>query len=213
MKTWIYTLFIAAALPALAQNRMDLIFDVEGVHRQNDIALPSNVSGTRFVPEFRNGGGVGGGINWFFTDRVSLEAKAAGLISKTIVRVVGSDFIAVAELGNAQIYPLSAILQWHLLERGAVRPYVGAGATYTILKNINRQIGPSSATGIRFKDATGLTVDGGLELHASKRWSLYGDVRYVPVESQATATFPGTTTKIDLKVLPLIVSFGLAWHR
>lgn len=212
MKPLMFAFLCIAALPLAAQNRMDVFFDVEGVHRQNQVR-PIGAGGSRFIPDFRNGGGVGGGINWFFSDRVSLEAKAAGLIGKTRITIVGSDFIGIAELGNAQIYPLSAILQWHLAEHGTIRPYIGAGATYTILKNISRKVGSSGATGIQFKDPIGLTLDGGLEGHISKRWGVYGDVRYIPLESNASASFTGTTSRIDLKVRPLIVSFGLAWHR
>jgi outer membrane protein len=213
MKKLTFALLVAAvALPSLAQNRMDLIFDVEGVHHETKVRS-LGTGGPRIIPEFENGAGFGGGINWFFSTRVSLEAKAAGLIGDARARVLGSDFIAVADLGTAQIYPLSAILQWHLTEHGTIRPYVGAGVTYTILKNISKKIGTSGANGIKFKDPVGLTVDGGLEFNISKRWSLYGDARYIPLESNATATFTGTPSRVELDLHPLIVSFGLAWHR
>lgn len=211
-KSIVTVLFLAAAMPLFAQRRVDFILDLEGVHRQNQVRVISNGS-PAIIPEFRNGGGVGGGVNWFFTDRVSLETKVAGLVGGTRVRVIAGDFVGVAELGNTQIYPISAILQWHLLEHGTIRPYIGAGVTYTVLRNISEAIGASGATGIKFKDPVGLTVDGGLELHLSKRWSIYGDARYVPVESTATANFPGTATRIELDVKPLIVSAGIAWRR
>src|SRR6266496_3541544 len=198
--------FVSIAVTAIAQPRVDIFFDVEGVRRTGRTSgLTPGV--TRFEPQFKTGGGVGGGLNFFISDRVSLEAKVAGLASKTRIRIIGSDFIGTADLGWAQLYPISAVLQWHLLEGVAVRPYIGAGVVHTILRNINKQVG-GGATGIRFNDPTGLVVDGGLELALGRKWSVLADARYVPMETNSRATFPGTTSALNLKVKPLIVSFG-----
>src|SRR5437867_687993 len=203
-------LILAIAAPLVAQRRVDLLFDVEGVHRsgRNTDITP----GVRFDPSFDTGGGVGGGVNFFFSDRVSLEGKIAGLGTKMHVRVIGSDFVAVADLGYAQIYPISAVLQWHMLERGAIRPYVGAGVSHVILRNISKKGGTSGAGGIRFKDPTGLVVDGGLEFRLGKRWTWFADARYIPIETHSRATFTGTTSAVNIRVRPLIVSTGVAYH-
>jgi outer membrane protein W len=89
--------------------------------------------------------------------------------------------------------------------------YIGAGVVYTVLRNINERIGPS-ATGIRFKNPTGVVVDGGLEFNLARRWNLRADARYVPIETQSRATFPGTTSALDLHVRPAIISFGLGYR-
>jgi outer membrane protein W len=201
---------IGATLPVAAQRRLDIFVDVEGVHRAGK-TTSFGPGTTRFDPSFRNGGGVGGGVNVFLSDRVSLEAKVAALGTKSRIRVIGSDFIAIADLGWAQIYPISAVVQWHMLERGTVRPYIGVGAVHTVLKNINKRFGPT-ATGIRFKDPTGLVVDGGIEFKFSRKWNLVADARYVPIETKSRTTFPGTTSSIDLSVRPAIVSFGLGYR-
>ena len=199
------------AAPLMAQHRTDFILDVEGAHRtgKNESFTPNT---TRFDPRFDNAGGLGVGLNYFLSDRVSVEAKAAALRSNLQVQVSGSDFRAIADLGRAQIYPLSAVLQWHLVEHGSVRPYLGAGVTHVILKNINRQIGNTGANGIHFKDPTGLVIDGGLEIKVSPRWSIVGDARYIPVETRSRATFPGTLSASDIRVRPLIISTGLSWR-
>jgi len=201
-------LFLAAS--AAAQQRVDVFFDVEGVRRTGS-AVGFTPGVTRFEPQFNTGGGVGGGLNFFFGDRLSLEAKVAGLGTKGRVRIIGSDFIGTADLGWTQLYPISGVLQWHLAENGVFRPYVGAGVVHTILRNVNKQVG-AGATGIRFKDPTGLVIDGGLEFNFGHRWSLLGDARYVPMETNSRATFPGTTSALTMHVRPLIVSFGMA-HR
>lgn len=208
-KLTIALLALLAALPLAAQRRIDFLIDAEGARRTGH-----NVSftpGIRFDPQFGTGGGVGAGLNFFLSDRVSIEAKAAVLESRLRVRIVGTDFIATADLGRAKIYPISAVLQWHLAEHGTIRPYIGAGVTHVILHNVNRSVS-GSATGIHFKDPTGFVVDGGLEFNLSKRFGIYGDARYIPVETKSSATFVGTSSSVKMNVRPLIVSAGLAWR-
>jgi outer membrane protein W len=208
-KLTIALLTILAAAPLMAQRRIDFLLDAEGARRtgQNETFTP----GIRFDPEFGTGGGAGAGVNFFLTDRVSIEAKAAALESKLRVRIVGSDFIATANLGRAQIFPISAVLQWHLSQHGMIRPYLGAGVAHVILRDVNRSV-TSSATGIHFKDPTGVVVDGGLEFKLSKRFGIYGDARYIPVETKSAASFVGTSSSVQMHVRPLIVSGGIAWR-
>jgi outer membrane protein W len=202
----LFALFVVA--PLFAQRPVELIVDVEGVRRSNRFEFEPNT--VRYEPQFDNGGGAGIGINWFFGRRTSLELKAAVLDSKLTVRRMGSDFVANADVGHTQIYPLTAILQWHMLENGAIRPYVGAGAGYVILKNVERRF--IGATGIEFDDPVGLVVNGGVRIPFSKRFSATADARYTPIETQAKATFTGTESSVKIDVKPLVVSFGIAYH-
>src|SRR5712664_2790554 len=113
MKSVVVIAVALAALPAFAQRRVDVFVDAEAVRRTGNVTSFS--PGTRFEPSFRSGGGAGGGFNLFVSDRLSFEAKVAGLGTKSRIRVVGSDFIAIADLGWAQVYPISAVVQWHML--------------------------------------------------------------------------------------------------
>jgi outer membrane protein W len=197
------------AMPLAAQSHVDVIFDVEGV-RSNSKPKEFTPNETRFEPRFGTGGGLGFGVNWYFSNRVSLETKAAVIESKIRVRITGSDYIAFADLGNAQVYPITAILQWHLNEHGAIRPYVGVGAGYTILHDIEKTSG--GFTGVSFDDPIGLVIDGGLEWRLSKKWGLNADVRYIPIETSSRATFVGTRSSVELDTRPLIASAGIVYH-
>ena len=79
-KLTIALLTVLAAVPMTAQRRIDLLIDAEGARRtgHNESFSP----GIRFDPEFGTGGGAGGGVNFFITDRVSIETKAAALESR-----------------------------------------------------------------------------------------------------------------------------------
>ena len=202
-------LLFCVALPLFAQRKVDLIVDVEGVRRTGH-STSFTPGQTRFEPDFQTGGGAGLGIDWFFSDRVSLEVKAAALESKLSVRTVGSDFILMADLGRAQVYPITALIKWHMLEHGTFRPYLGIGAAYVVLRDIEKET--TRFTGITFNDPTGLALDGGLLMRVSKRWALSGDVRYVPIETNSRATFGGTQSSVELNVRPLVAAFGVAYH-
>src|SRR5258708_693352 len=154
MKGLMLAILIAlVAAPLVAQHRVDVLVDAEGARRPGRNAELS--TGVHFDPQFGTGGGAGLGLNFFLTDRVSIEAKADALESRLKVRTIGSDFFAVVDLGRAQIYPITALLQWHLTEHGTIRPYLGAGVTHVILRNINPSVGSTGASGINFKDPTG----------------------------------------------------------
>jgi len=204
-------LLVAFTVPVAAQRRVDLLVDAEGVRRTggNEFIHFEPLT-TRFDPSFQTGGGIGGGVNWFFSDRVSLELKVAALESRLMVRAFGLDNVANISLGHAYIYPITAIAQWHMTEHGAIRPYVGAGVAHIILHNVNHRGGLIG--GIDFKDPTGVVVDGGLEWRVSPKWSFTGDARYVPIETNSAATFVGTGSSIRMHVKPLIASFGVAYH-
>ncbi len=199
---------LISAAPVLAQHSVVVFADAEGVHRSSGATFDPNT--VKYVPRFDNGGGLGFGLNFFSGERVSLEAKVAVLQSRLHVRRSGSDYVTVADLGYAQIYPVTAVLQWHMLEGTALRPYIGAGAGYVILRDIAK---PTSGLGdVKFDNPIGLVVDGGLEISLSKRWSVLGDARYTPIESRSYATFIGTSSKATIHVKPLIVSTGIAFR-
>lgn len=203
-------LSLLVAGPVFAKNRLDLLFDIEGVRRTG--ATKSFEGGTRFDPSFSTGGGIGAGFNWFFSDRMSIETKIAGIESTLHFRVIQGDAVINIDYGKAQLYPISAVLQWHPMEHGTLRPYIGGGVVHVFLRNINRQIRGTAATGVEFKNPTGLVVNAGLEVAISSRWSLYGDARYVPIETKSRVVFEGTGSATTLNVRPLIVSTGIAYH-
>jgi outer membrane protein W len=196
-----------AASPVAAQHALELIVDAEGVRRTaEDVQFAPGR--TRFVPTFATGGGAGVGVNLWLSDRVSLEAKVAGVESHLTVRSAGSDFVVNADLGYAQIYPVTAILQWHPMEHGTLRPYLGVGAAHIILRNIEDR----SDLNVRFDDPTGLVVDGGLRLRLSGKWSVIADARYVAIETRTKATFVGTSAVTEMHVRPLIVGVGVGYR-
>lgn len=193
--------------PAMAQRALEVIVDAEGVRRTAD-DVTFAPGRTRFVPSFATGGGVGAGLNLWVSDRISVEAKVAGLESHLTVRTAGSDFVVNTDLGRAQIYPITALVQWHPMEHGTLRPYLGIGAAHIILRDISRR----SDLNVRFEDPTGLVLDGGFRLRFSSKWSAIADARYVAIETRTRATFVGTTAASELHVRPFVLGVGVGYR-
>jgi hypothetical protein len=84
MKSVVVIAVVLMAIPAFAQRRLDVFVDAEGVRRTGNVTSFS--LGTRFEPSFRSGGGIGGGFFLFVSDRLSFEAKVAGLGTKSRIR-------------------------------------------------------------------------------------------------------------------------------
>jgi outer membrane protein W len=203
---------LLAAMPALAQKhvqrRVEVILDGEGVRRTGTTTIEPNQ--VTYIPRFDTGGGAGLGIVWFVSGRMAFEVKAAALASQLTVRTAGADYVLVGDLGYAQIYPLSVLLQWHPIDGGSFRPYLGIGGAYVILRDVEKSSG--GVTGVAFDDPAGLVVNAGLRIPFSSRWSLNGDVRYVPVETRGRARFEGTRSSAEIHVRPLIVSAGMVYR-
>jgi outer membrane protein W len=208
-KAIVATLLLCCSFPLYAQRRVDLIIDAEGVRRtgRNTSFSPNAV---RYDPSLGTGGGFGVGIDWYASDRVSLEVKAAALEGNLRVAIIGVDYVLLSRVGRVQVYPITALLKWHVLEHGSLRPYLGVGAAHIFLHDIEKQT--SSFTGVKFDDPTGLVLDGGVLLQFSRRWALSGDVRYIPIETSSRATFRGVSSSVELNIRPVIAGFGIDYR-
>ena len=203
------SLILLAAPPLLAQRHLDLIVDAEGVRSDRAVQFEPNV--VVYEPRFDDGGGAGLGLNYYFSSRVSLEVKASILTSRLRLRRTGSDFFANADLGRAHIYPLTAVLQWHMLDPGAaIQPYLGVGAGHVIIEDLKKRT--LDIAGIEFEDPTGVVVNGGFLIGLSRKLSASVDLRYTPLETQARARFVGTESVTEIDVKPLVVAVGIVWH-
>lgn len=208
MMSRLLTLLLAfsCAVSSSAQERLEFLLDVEGVHRNSEFG--DGEPGVRFSPAFDNGGGVGGGLNYFVAPSVSIEIKLAALATRLELRERGSDYVTVVDAGYTQIYPVTAVLQWHPIDGGSVHPYLGVGVAHVIVKDLEASDGGPSA---KFDNPTGLVLDGGIRVPLSKRWLAYGDVRYVPVETESSVRFDGDPpAKLDVR--PLVVAFGVGYR-
>jgi outer membrane protein W len=199
-------LTLAFAVPAMAQRGV-LFVGAEGVKTSNKVTFDPNV--VRYGPRFDSEERVGSGINWFVTARSSVAVKVAALKSRFHLRSSRSDFVDVADLGYAQIYPITVPLHWHMLHGTVILPFTGAGTGHVVLKDLDRTFGLS---GVHFEDPTGLVVDSGGQISLSKRFSLYGDARYTPTETRSSVTFGGAFASARIGEKPMTVFTGITFR-
>lgn len=201
-----------AAVPAFAQTRF---FDVTGwaawVDPNSSGTFNSATPNQPFDINFNGKLGYGAGVNVFFANNVSAAFDVVQVRPETTIRpraATGGSFAA----SGIRITPLTGVLQWHFAPHGFVDPYVGAGAAYVLLDNVNG-FGNLNVSSINFKDDVGLALNAGLALRISPRIALTADGKYVPLKSSATAVYvSGANTESRVKINPVIFSGGLTFR-
>src|SRR5215213_6993646 len=126
-------LLLVAAVPMSAQNRA---FDLTGYASWVDTSSEGTFDDTTANPvdvNFDGTLGYGLAANVFFGNRLSTEFAIVRVNSDVNVRQR-----AVAN-GNteAEIMPITAVLQFHFAPNGTFDPYIGAGAAYVLIDDVD----------------------------------------------------------------------------
>ncbi|HET7435173.1 MAG TPA: OmpW family outer membrane protein [Thermoanaerobaculia bacterium] len=148
--------------------------------------------------------GYGLAANIFWGTRISTEFAVARVNPETNIRRR-----AVGSSGDAEMMPITAVLQFHLAPNGTIDPYIGAGAAYVLFDDVDSN-SLNGVQHIELKDDVGLALNGGIAIKLGSRFGIVGDVKYVPLSSSARAVYvtgPDSEAKIDIN--PVIVSAGL----
>ncbi len=141
------------------------------------------------------------GLEYYFTDKVSIEA-IAGTANHTVKAVGGATNVKVAELWHL---PPTITAKYHFMAGQKVSPYVGAGVTYIWfysedgLNNFN----------VDMKDGLGYAVQAGADIATKGKWSYNIDVKKIMFETDANINFGALKSKVTLD--PWVVSFGVGY--
>lgn len=169
---------------------------------------PPAVGTARLETDFDSGAGIGLAFAYYLTDNLAIEARGSVVRSDLRVRIrTASDAVAVLDLGNFHLYPLGAVLQYHIPTTRRFRPFVGAGAGYLIVGDVEGE----GSERVEFDNSTGLILNAGFNYSFGNHWALNGDVRYAPIETESTAIFVERNQVEELNIEPLIISAGLSY--
>ena len=195
------------ALPAAAQNRfVDLTgsyvwADPTGGGEFEDLADPAEI-------DFDASTGYGASVNFFISDRLSIDIGASVISPETRIRrrAIGSPGGDV----EVDMIPITGILQLHLAPNSFIDPYIGGGAAYVLFDDIE-ETGLDDLDRIDFKEDVGFVVNAGVGIRLGSRFAIVLDGKYVPIETDATAVNLGATEEDDTRVdiSPIILSAGL----
>jgi outer membrane protein len=177
-----------------------------------DLSAPSFV-GTKI--DVKKASQLTGGITYMWTDNISIDLPLGLPFEHD---VVGDGAIAgVGVLGTVKALPVTLLAQYRFGDaKSLLRPYVGAGATYAYFFDSEATAALSGLTGgtpanpttMKMKNAFGPTVQLGLAVNLSDRWSLDAAVMKVFIKTTGTLS---TGQTIDAKLNPLAVSVGVGY--
>ena len=202
-------LLLLAAVPMSAQSRG---FDLTGYVAWLDTSSEGTFDDTTSNPvdvNFDGTMGYGLAANIFFGNRISTEFA--------IVRVNTDVNIRQRAVGNAgdteaEMMPITAVLQFHLAPNGTFDPYIGAGAAYVLIDDVDApdELNNIDFESLDFDDDVGLALNAGLGIRISNNLGITLDAKYVPLESSARAHRTAGDQDISFDINPVILSAGLS---
>ena len=202
-------LLLVAAVPMSAQSRG---FDLTGYVSWVDTSSEGTFDETTSNPvdvNFDGTLGYGLAANVFFSDRISAELAIVRVDSDVTFRQR-----AVNNPGDTQgeLMPITAVLQFHLAPNGRFDPYIGAGAAYVLIDDVDSpdELNNLDFESIDFDDDVGLALNAGLGIKLTNNLGLTLDAKYVPLESSARAVRTSGTTDVKFDINPVILSGGLS---
>jgi outer membrane protein len=172
-----------------------------------------------FVPELD--------ITYFFAKDFSAELILG--TSRHTVKTQGSDLSAIGagvnasvDLGKVWLLPPTLTLQYHLPTATPFKPYVGAGANYTIFYGVNKG---SVVQDISYKNKFAFAAQAGVDYDISKNLFLNLDLKKLLLSTKATVNAANLTPagnpalapvlgsiNADVKINPWIVGFGIGYR-
>jgi outer membrane protein W len=167
---------------------------------------PLREAGTFVDYDFDVGGGLGVGLLWEFSERWALETKASWGLMEAQATIVSPDAIVILNLGDLDVVPLTAVLQWRPDLEGDWDPYVGVGGAHIFFGSLALSEGK-----VEFDDDTALVLNAGLDVALSERWFINGDVKYLPIETGVEGR-SSLGPSADIGFEPLIASAGVRYR-
>lgn len=178
--------------------------------KSGDLSAPSLV-GTKI--DIKSATQLTGGMNYALTDNLSIDVPL-GLPFEH--EIVGDGAIAnVGRLGMVKALPMTMTGQYRFGAPASMfRPYVGVGVTYArffqakgsaVLSGLTGGL-PSKPTTLSMENASGPTVQVGLEYRINKAWAMDLVATYVKLKTTGTLS---TGQKIDTRIDPTAITFSM----
>jgi outer membrane protein len=205
-----------AAAPAFAQ-RIELIGRIAWISTTAEDLLEGRTDTNPVRVEIDDKSGWGGAVNFFLTNRFSLEVGASWVEPDVLVSV-SDDIVATLRGAKITMIPVTTVLQYHT--GGRDRPwdlYFGAGVAYVFFDDVEGRVDEVSSDDLRridFENDYGIVGNIGLNLLLADHITANIDVKYVPVKSSANAVFATGPERspTEISVNPLIISVGVGWR-
>lgn len=158
------------------------------------------------------------GLNFAYmvTDNIGIELLAATPFSHSVgvKGAVVEGLVPSGKLADIKHLPptLSAVY-YPLDKNSAFQPYVGLGINYTMFfdENLTSEAEAATFSNLELDDSWGLAYQLGMDYMLTENVMLNAQVRYIDIDTQATADSALGKVKVDVDVDPFVYMVGLGY--
>lgn len=138
----------------------------------------------------------------FLTDNLALELIAA--TAKHDVEAEGTA-LGDLDLGSVWHLPPTLLLQWHIMPKGVVSPYFGAGVNYTLFYNEDEG---NDIDKIEYDNSWGYALQTGVDIQVANNLYLNLDVKKIWIETDVEIN-DAVDAEVDID--PWVFGVGLGY--
>ncbi len=116
---------------------------------------------------------------------------------------------------DSKVLPPTLLLQYHFAPGANIRPYVGAGANFTLFYDESAtasfEVAAGGPSNVDLDESFGLAGQLGLDIAINADWFLNLDVKYIDLNTTATITTPGPLgiVEVDVDINPFVWGIGI----
>lgn len=158
------------------------------------------------------------GLNFAYmvTDNIGIELLAATPFQHTVgvKGAVVQGLVPSGKLADIKHLPptLSAVY-YPLDKNSAFQPYAGIGINYTTFfdENLSSEAEGAGFSSLELDDSWGLAYQLGMDYMLTDNVMLNAQVRYIDIDTEATANLGANKVKVDVDVDPFVYMVGLGY--
>ncbi len=146
-----------------------------------------------FIPELD--------FTYYFTKNIAAELilGTANHDVKAVNTTLGN-----VDLGDVWLLPPTLTVQYHF-NINDFKPYIGAGANYTIFYNADS----GAVVDVDYKNKFGYALQLGFDYDLNDTWFLNVDAKYIGLNTDVTVDAGIATVPAEVDINPLLIGFGV----
>lgn len=155
------------------------------------------------------------GLNFAYmvTDKLGVELLAATPFEHS-VGLSGMPLGLDGDFADVKHLPPTLSLVYYPLDtKSAFQPYVGLGVNYTVFfdEELNSRRKGEQFGNLELDDSWGLAAQVGMDFMLTDQLMLNAQVRYIDIDTEATADSAFGKVKVDVDVDPMVYMVGLGY--
>ena len=142
-------------------------------------------------------------FTYFFTDNIAAELILA--TTRHSPSAIGTT-LGDVELGKVSLLPPTLTLQYHFINSGGIKPYIGAGVNLTLFYNVD--LPAATVTDIDYSDSFGFALQAGVDVPMNDDWFINLDVKKLFLNTDVTINSGAITGDVDINPWIFGIGFG-----